>query len=703
MTIAIAVAICNPSAHAAEQKIALVIGNAGYPTSKLRNPVNDAKAMADKLKALGFDVTLRTDAGQRDMTRAISQFGQKIALGSVSLFYYAGHGMQVRGKNYLIPIDAEIENESSVVSEAVDVDQVLNQIGPARLSMVILDACRNNPFERKFRSSAGGGLAQIDAPTGTLLAYATAPGKVAADGNGSNGLYTEALLKALDTPGLKVEDIFKQVRINVLKESDNLQIPWESSSLTGEFYFRAPIAAKPAVNDERLRAAEQQSAQLQKTLEEERKKRDSEAEAIKREMEKLRSELLAMRAPPPPAPAPAPAPTVVAAAPPPATPAAPKPAPAPVATPSPPIPAAPAAAPPAQVALAAPAAQAPAPASAGGSAQWAERIALIENFKGALTLSKAFAILFDVSSPEDLTALVTLEQHISRQRYHSAFAIGANTSGRVQWGGAWQWRLPAFAADSAMELCQRAKTDRCKVVLANGEFSAKEFIAFARLLGAGAFDDTRNQFFAGIRKLPAPVTLMSGGPLGPPTFGYSSPVSANDTAPAAAAPVADPTLYSTEWAPRRAALEKSGTATTYAKAVAVLLDINSPADVALLTAHEESLKSLRWQSAGAFGVDAQGHLTWAGSYQWNRLAYAEETAMQNCARTPGDACKVVFVNGEFRSAAFIEAMKGLGAAPVAAVRDAFLRTLSKVPPPSVASNDGLQRGIPSYVLLPRRD
>src|SRR4051794_34271883 len=147
---------CSHIAVAAEQKIALVIGNAAYPTSRLRNPVNDAKAMADKLRSLGFDVLLRTDSNQRDMTRAISQFGQKLALGSVGLFYYAGHGMQVRGKNYLIPIDAEIETEGSVSSEAVDVDQVLNQLGPARLSMVILDACRNNPFERKFRSNAGG-------------------------------------------------------------------------------------------------------------------------------------------------------------------------------------------------------------------------------------------------------------------------------------------------------------------------------------------------------------------------------------------------------------------------------------------------------------------------------------------------------------------------------------------------------------------
>jgi uncharacterized caspase-like protein len=183
--IALATLIPSEFSLAAEQKIALVIGNSAYPTSRLRNPVNDAKAMAAKLRSLGFEVALRTDSNQREMTRAISQFGQKLALGSVGLFYYAGHGMQVRGKNFLIPIDAEIETEGSVVSEAVDVDQVLSQLGPARLSMVILDACRNNPFERKFRSSVSGGLAQIDAPTGTMLAYATAPGKVAADGTGT--------------------------------------------------------------------------------------------------------------------------------------------------------------------------------------------------------------------------------------------------------------------------------------------------------------------------------------------------------------------------------------------------------------------------------------------------------------------------------------------------------------------------------------
>src|SRR5258706_12495079 len=145
--------------------------------------------------------------------------------------------MQLRGKNFLIPVDAEIETEGAVRGEAVDVDHVLDQLGSAQLSMVILDACRNNPFESRFRR-IGVGLAQIDAPAGTLLAYATAPGKVASDGAGANGTYTAALLKAMDTPGLKVEDVFKQVRNEVLKESTNQQIPWESSSLTTEFYFR---------------------------------------------------------------------------------------------------------------------------------------------------------------------------------------------------------------------------------------------------------------------------------------------------------------------------------------------------------------------------------------------------------------------------------------------------------------------------------
>jgi hypothetical protein len=227
----------------AERRVALVIGNAAYrSTQPLRNPVNDARAIADRLKKLGFEVILRTDSGQKEMNRAITEFGQRLSGGGVGLFYFAGHGMQVRGKNFLLPVDADIEGEAAVRSESVDLDLALDQMGSARVGMVILDACRNNPFERRFRSGAGGGLAQVDAPKGVLIAYATAPGKVAADGSGKNGLYTAELLRALDEPARRVEDVFKQVRSRVSAVTGDQQIPWESSSLTGDFYFAVPAS-----------------------------------------------------------------------------------------------------------------------------------------------------------------------------------------------------------------------------------------------------------------------------------------------------------------------------------------------------------------------------------------------------------------------------------------------------------------------------
>ena len=225
-------------AGSSEKRIALIIGNGAYPgAAALKNPSNDARDIAAKLKKLGFDVTVRTDMRYREMLRSLTEFGDKLQPGAEALFFYAGHGMQVRGRNYLIPLDAEIRTEASVSSEAVDVDQLLDKLAPARLSVVILDACRNNPFERRFRGG-GQGLAQINAPTGTLIAYATAPGKVAADGEGRNGLYTSELLAAMDAPGMKIEDVFKRVRANVVKRSGDAQTPWESSSLTGDFYFR---------------------------------------------------------------------------------------------------------------------------------------------------------------------------------------------------------------------------------------------------------------------------------------------------------------------------------------------------------------------------------------------------------------------------------------------------------------------------------
>lgn len=502
-------------AATAEQKVALVIGNSAYPAASLRNPVNDASAMAKKLRALGFDVILKTDSNLREMTRAISQFGEKLTLGSVGLFYYAGHGMQVRGKNFLIPVDAEIKTEGSVRSEAVDVDQVLEQLGPARLSMVILDACRNNPFERRFRSVAGGGLAQIDAPTGTLLAYATAPGKVASDGTGSNGLYTEALLKAIDTPGLKVEDVFKQVRINVLKESDNLQTPWESSSLTGEFYFRPDN--KAAAQEEKLKQAERERQELLKEVADERKQREQDARALKLEMEKLRAELLALRVTPAAAPATqvasaretaaaAPARPAAAPAQPVSRPAAaataakPKPAEAPPpASPEQPVavPAAKPAAPeqkPQVVALAAPS-SATKPAS---SSEWESRIALLERSRGQLTLAKATAILLDISDPEQLTQLLAFEGQLKRMSWQSAYAIGAGPTGNLSWGSSYRWGRPEHAEEKAMENCTRHAPNACKVVMKNGEFDERVFIDVAKQFGKRGVTGVKTGFLKSV-------------------------------------------------------------------------------------------------------------------------------------------------------------------------------------------------------------
>ncbi len=227
---------------AAGRRVALVIGNAAYIESPLPNPINDARAMGEALKQRGFDVILRENTSKLDLERAVADFGEQLQQGATGLFYYAGHGMQVNGRNFLIPVDAKIPSEQRVRLEAVDVDLVLEQMQAARstVNLVILDACRNNPFEKRFRSAGGGGLAQINAPEGTLIAYATAPGSVAADGTSKNSLYTEELLKAMQAPGAKVEEVFKSVRVAVSRRSNGAQTPWEASSLTGDFYFVPP-------------------------------------------------------------------------------------------------------------------------------------------------------------------------------------------------------------------------------------------------------------------------------------------------------------------------------------------------------------------------------------------------------------------------------------------------------------------------------
>ena len=233
----------NLSANA---RTALVIGNGAYTNlSALANPGNDARDMASSLTELGFEVQLLVDANHESIEDAVLDFGEKLHKGGgVGLFYYAGHGVQDQGRNYLIPVEANIRRATQLKRKAVDVGWVLDEMAAANngLNMVILDACRDNPFA-EFRS-ADRGLAKMEGPKGTFIAYATAPGDVAADGEGRNGLFTKHLLTAMQQPDQPVELAFKDVVKAVSDESRGRQTPFITSSLTGDFYFN-PAGASP--------------------------------------------------------------------------------------------------------------------------------------------------------------------------------------------------------------------------------------------------------------------------------------------------------------------------------------------------------------------------------------------------------------------------------------------------------------------------
>ena len=232
-----------------EKRLALVIGNSAYRRLRpLRNPINDAKAVAAALRRAGFEVALLENTSQKKIKRAVVSFERRLNQGGVGLFYYAGHGVQVGGNNYLVPLDAEIDAEEHVDIEAVGLNYVLSRMAAARnrLNIVILDACRNNPFEGRFRDVSRG-LAPAKAPVGTYVVYATAEGDVAADGDGQNSLFSGALVKALDRRNVKLEDMFKRVRTDVLAATSGKQVPWTSSSVTGDFYFHLPKAGPQGV------------------------------------------------------------------------------------------------------------------------------------------------------------------------------------------------------------------------------------------------------------------------------------------------------------------------------------------------------------------------------------------------------------------------------------------------------------------------
>lgn len=222
----------------AQKRLALLVGNSAYKNGPLKNPVNDVIAMNKALSRVGFDVMVVKNADRSTIGRAIDKFGSQLKSYDVGLFYFSGHGLQVNGINYLCPVGMKLQGQSDVPYEAIDAGKVLAKMEDAgnRMNVVILDACRNNPFKRSFRSGRNG-LAQMDAPTGSFIAFATAPGTTALDGRGNNSPYVTNMLNNMDHKGMTIEKFFKQVRRGVMKDTGKKQVPWESSSMVGDFYF----------------------------------------------------------------------------------------------------------------------------------------------------------------------------------------------------------------------------------------------------------------------------------------------------------------------------------------------------------------------------------------------------------------------------------------------------------------------------------
>lgn len=239
------------SAQAAE-RLALVIGNGQYVNLPvLANPANDALLVANNLGKLGFKVTALTNQNQAQVKSAIAQFAdaiEKAGPETIAAFYYAGHGVQIDGTNYLVPVDAQAKTKGDIVLGAVSATDVLRtlELSKARVNMLVLDACRDNPFSAGTRSISRG-LARIDAPAGSIVAYSTAPGQVAQDGDGSNSPYAAALATHLATPGLSLEDVFRKVRIEVSERTGGAQVPWEETSLTQEVLLAGDAVAAQTV------------------------------------------------------------------------------------------------------------------------------------------------------------------------------------------------------------------------------------------------------------------------------------------------------------------------------------------------------------------------------------------------------------------------------------------------------------------------
>jgi uncharacterized caspase-like protein len=260
LTLIVTCILCCSAAQASKpdgKRIALVIGNSAYAKAPLKNPASDAQAVALQLKALGFEVMLAEDKNSRALTDTALEFAQKAESRDVRVVYYAGHGAQIKGRNYLVPIDLTFDNEDEIVRKSLDLSELVERLSrqPQAMNVVVIDACRNNPASNvaldsdgrrlKTRGNEGRGLARIDVPAGTLIAYSTAPGQVADDrAGGKHSLYAKHFLSYLNTPGLSIELFFKRVRNAVLTESQNRQQPWDHSSLTVDFCFKADAQGK---------------------------------------------------------------------------------------------------------------------------------------------------------------------------------------------------------------------------------------------------------------------------------------------------------------------------------------------------------------------------------------------------------------------------------------------------------------------------
>ena len=237
--------VCAPHAAFAENRVALVIGQSAYrAVPVLPNAANDGKRMTELLGNAGFEVTAAPDLAQSDMRKAVSDFAAKVAASgpdTVALVFYAGHGLQIDGENYLVPVDVDPKREADIPLQAVRLNDLMNTLAalPTRMRVLMLDACRNNPFPA-LNKTAGHGLAIIDTKSGAsgwFISFSTSPGAEAEDGDGDNSPYTKAVLSVVKEPNLPIEEAFKRVRVSVNQATDGRQVPWESSSLTADFRF----------------------------------------------------------------------------------------------------------------------------------------------------------------------------------------------------------------------------------------------------------------------------------------------------------------------------------------------------------------------------------------------------------------------------------------------------------------------------------